>query len=267
MTRSRIEPAIDSAVAKVPNRGLVNDSKGADLHPEHEPMTATPAASIFRWFHKTCHERLKRYASLPRNGIYSRILGADNIRLGRGNMIKGISGVRIGHSFRALDHLWLDAIQDDKFGRSLKPSLVIGDNVVFGHCVHVAATHCVRIGNDVLVGSRVMITDHNHGIYRGRAQSSPSERPADRQLTADAETIVEDRVWIGDGVVILPGARIGKGSVIGANSVVNGVIPAECIAAGSPAQPIKQYDHESKMWLRAARGGSADSCARGEATS
>ena len=266
MTRIRLELAEDSGLTEVTDSSSHNASGAHDALRGRYPVTTRPAAAVFRWFHETWYERLKRYASLPKNSIYSRILGADNIRLGTGNMIKGINGVRIGHSFRALDHLWLDAIQGDKFGRRYNPSLVIGDNVVFGCFVHVAATHCVRIGNDVLVGSRVMITDHNHGNYRGDAQSEPSERPADRQLTGDAETIVDDNVWIGNGAVILPGARIGRGSIIGANSVVNSVIPAECIAAGSPAQPIKQYDHRSKMWLRVA-GIPADGRGRHKATS
>ena len=71
----------------------------------------------------------------------------------------------------------------------------------------------------------MIITDHNHGIYNGIEQTSPFERPANRLLTSDAETVVEDNVWIGDGAAILPGAHIGIGSIIGANSIVNGIIP------------------------------------------
>jgi lipopolysaccharide O-acetyltransferase len=115
--------------------------------------------------------------------------------------------------------------------------------------VHVAATNSVRIGNDVLVGSRVIITDHNHGIYKGDVQSSPLERPADRLLSSSAETVVEDNVWIGDGVVVLPGSHIGRGSIIGANSVVNGTIPEYCMAGGIPARPIRVYDVKSKSWV------------------
>jgi lipopolysaccharide O-acetyltransferase len=73
-------------------------------------------------------------------------------------------------------------------------------------------------------------------------------------LTPDAETVVEDNVWIGDGVVILPGSHIGEGSIIGANSVVNGVIPKYCSAAGIPARPIRVYDCDSKSWLPADKG-------------
>jgi acetyltransferase-like isoleucine patch superfamily enzyme len=264
MTNSCIQAEVDAEVSGVRHKGVDETGSGRSRRLRHERKTVSAAASLVRWFHHTWFDRFRRYASRPRNSFYSHLLGAENVRLGTGNIIKGIKGIRIGSCFRALDQLWLHAIEDDKGGRRYDPALVIGDNVVFGYGVHVAATHCVRIGNDVLVGSRVMITDHNHGIYRGDVQSSPWERPADRELTANAETIVEDNVWIGDGVVVLPGSRIGKGSVIGCNSVVNGVIPAECIAAGSPAQPIKQYDRRSKVWLKVAKNVSVDRCCGGE---
>lgn len=46
-------------------------------------------------------------------------------------------------------------------------------------------------------------------------------------------------VWIGEDVVVLPGADIGKGSIIGANAVVKGKIPENSIAVGNPAHVVK----------------------------
>jgi acetyltransferase-like isoleucine patch superfamily enzyme len=201
---------------------------------------------LYAWF-----DRTQRYMALPRNLFYSRLLRAEDIFVGSGNTIKGIKGLEIGRSFRALDQLWLAAVDSDRAGNRYTPSLIIGNDVVVGYGVHVAATNSVRIGNDVLIGSRVIITDHNHGIYTGNVQSSPFEAPGDRLLTGDAEVVVEDNVWIGDGVAILPGSRIGQGSIIGANSVVNCTIPKFCIAAGNPARPIKIYDCESRQWIPA----------------
>jgi len=209
------------------------------------------ADQLCHYWYRTWLPRCEKYLALPRNALYSRLFGAANMRLGSGNRIRGLRSLHIGRAFRALDHLWLEAVERDRVGNRYRPSLVIGNDVVFGYGVHVAATNRVCIGNDVLVGSRVIITDHNHGIYKGDAQSSPLERPANRLLSSDSETVVEDNVWIGDGAVILPGSHIGKGSIIGANSVVTGTIPQYCMAAGSPARPIKVYDWGSKVWLRA----------------
>jgi acetyltransferase-like isoleucine patch superfamily enzyme len=204
-----------------------------------------------RYLHKTWLPRLTRYRAVPRNMFYSLILGAEDIHLGSHNRIRGADNLRIGRGFKALDYLWLDAVERDRAGNCYKPVLVIGDNVVVGYSVHLSATHSVRIGSHVLVGSRVIVTDHNHGIYNGDVQSTPMEQPAMRVLTPDAETIVEDNVWIGDGVVVLPGAHIGTGSIVGANSVVTGVVPKHCIVAGNPARLVKVYDSDTESWVPA----------------
>lgn len=46
-------------------------------------------------------------------------------------------------------------------------------------------------------------------------------------------------VWIGDSVIVLPGAQIGNGAIIGAGSVVTKSIPAYSVSAGNPARVIK----------------------------
>lgn len=51
--------------------------------------------------------------------------------------------------------------------------------------------------------------------------------------------ILEDNVWIGFDVCVLPGVTIGEGSVVGARSVVTSDVPAYTIAAGNPARPIR----------------------------
>ena len=61
--------------------------------------------------------------------------------------------------------------------------------------------------------------------------------------------MIEENVWLGDGVCVLPGVTIGKGSIIGANAVVNKNIPAYCIAAGVPAKVIKKFDEQLKQWV------------------
>lgn len=59
--------------------------------------------------------------------------------------------------------------------------------------------------------------------------------------------IIEDDVWIGADVTILPGVRIGKGSVIGAKSVVTKDIPSNVIAAGNPCQILRAITEEDSI--------------------
>jgi galactoside O-acetyltransferase len=54
-----------------------------------------------------------------------------------------------------------------------------------------------------------------------------------------APVVIEDEVWIGSHVVILPGVRIGQGAVIGAGSVVSRSIPPNAIAYGVPARVMR----------------------------
>ena len=181
----------------------------------------------------------------PRSAMFGLTLGARNFSVGAHPRLKGRRYITVGDNFKALDRLWLETVTSPDID---DPNLQIGSNVTCSDSVHIAATKRVLIGNHVLIGSRVTITDHNHGVYHGIRQSDPEQTPWDRPLTVDAQTVIEDNVWLGDGVVVLAGSHIGRGSVIGANATVTGFIPPYCIAVGSPAKLIRRYDTESKTW-------------------
>lgn len=119
--------------------------------------------------------------------------------------------------------------------------LIFGSNVNIGYDVRISCCDKIKIGNDVLMGSRVLLIDNCHGKYVGEAQDDP------RKLTAKP-IVIENNVWLGENVVVQMGVRIGEGSIIGANSVVTHDIPSMCIAVGSPARIIKLYDKEKQEW-------------------
>lgn len=60
--------------------------------------------------------------------------------------------------------------------------------------------------------------------------------------------MIDDNVWLGELVCIMPGVTVGKGSIVGAHSVVTHDIPPYSIAVGSPAKVIKQYNFSTKIW-------------------
>ena len=124
-----------------------------------------------------------------------------------------------------------------------------GDNVEINDYVHIASISSVVLGNNVLVASKVYISDIQHGCYSGEDQehSSPNLMPNDRPLTSKPINI-EDNVWLGESVSVMPGVTIGKGTIIGANSVVSKSLPANVIAVGSPAKPIKKFNFETHKW-------------------
>lgn len=57
--------------------------------------------------------------------------------------------------------------------------------------------------------------------------------------------VIEDFVWCGANVTIVPGVTLGKGAVVGAGSVVTKDVPVGAIVAGNPAKIIKFRDMES----------------------
>jgi UDP-3-O-[3-hydroxymyristoyl] glucosamine N-acyltransferase len=65
-----------------------------------------------------------------------------------------------------------------------------------------------------------------------------------------ASVTLEANVWVGDGAIICKGVRIGENSIIGAGAVVTKDIPANVIAAGNPAKPVKNLDPARKLTAR-----------------
>jgi lipopolysaccharide O-acetyltransferase len=181
-----------------------------------------------------------------RNHLISRKLGIRKIKIGSRAYLRGLSAINMGEDFSAGSELWLEAIT--KYNDQLfAPRIVIGNQVRASHFVHIAATHLVEIGDNVLMGSGVMITDHNHGNY-SRSHTSPHIPPALRPLDCDRQVVIEKNVWLGNGVVVTPGAFIGEGSIIAANSVVIGNIPPFAIAAGAPATVRKVFNFDTGKW-------------------
>lgn len=165
-----------------------------------------------------------------------------------GTRIQGGRFVSIRNVFYAGPSLWIEAVERYA-GVDYTPRIDIGANVTCSGFVHIAATKQVTIGDGVLLGSHVHITDHAHGSYAGPLQDTPATPPAERRLAGGRPVVIERNVWLGDGVVVLPGVSIGEGSIVGANSVVSRDLPARVIAVGAPARPIKSFDDESSSWV------------------
>lgn len=128
-------------------------------------------------------------------------------------------------------------------------ALVIGNNARIGDYVHINADYNVKIGNNVLMASKIFISDANHGSYSGDIQSSPETNPNLREIT-HKPVLIGDNVWIGENVVILPGTIIGDGCIIGANSVLPGkTYNNNTIVAGVPGKIIKTFDSIQKKWI------------------
>ncbi|MGA3049486.1 MAG: hypothetical protein ABSD67_22855 [Terracidiphilus sp.] len=116
--------------------------------------------------------------------------------------IRGLSSIEMGEEFAAGDELWLEAVTkyNDQF---FHPRIAIGKCVHLSHFVHIAATNYIEIEDDVLIGSKVVITDHNHGQY-SRLHTSSHIAPAFRPpLDHDRRVTIGRNVWLAEGVRVL----------------------------------------------------------------
>lgn len=143
--------------------------------------------------------------------------------------------IKIGDDFYAGPGLRVEA-WDYYLGVQYKPVIRIGDRVTFNHNCHVGAINLISIGNDIIIGSNVLITDHQHGNLKNPERGVPWRR---QKLWSKGPVVIGDNVWIGENVSVMPGVSIGRDSVIGANSVVTRDIPPFSIAAGSPAKVLR----------------------------
>ncbi|MDY0384735.1 hypothetical protein [Trichlorobacter sp.] len=179
--------------------------------------------------------------------ILSGVLGAKRLRVHPSAKIIGTPGIAIGANFYAGKDFWLEAVYTHGT-LSYTPRIIIGDNVAVNDSVHIAATNYIEIGNNVLMASKIYISDHNHGSYSGELHSAPEMPPNMRPVSSDQRVVIEDNVWLGEFVAVLPGVTIGKGTIIGSNSVVSRSIPPRSIAVGAPAKVVKQYNSITKKW-------------------
>jgi lipopolysaccharide O-acetyltransferase len=181
-----------------------------------------------------------------RNYFIARRLGVKKISIGPYARLRGLAFIEMGELVEAHEGFWLEAVHS-YYEQGFSPRIKIGNRVRISQWVHIAATNYVEIGDDVLLGSKVVIIDHNHGQYLG-SSLDPASPPARRRLDSDKKVSIGRNVWLGDGVVVTPGSFIGECSIVGANSVVKGNIPPYSLAVGSPARVVKRFNAATKEW-------------------
>lgn len=110
-------------------------------------------------------------------------------------------------------------------------SVELGDNSGLG--INCRISGKTLIGNNVMMGPNVCIFTTNHAFDR-------TDIPMNEQgMSVQRPVVIEDDVWIGANVIILPGVTISKGSIVGAGAVVTKNVPEYAIVGGNPATVIK----------------------------
>ncbi|MFP3664199.1 MULTISPECIES: acyltransferase [Priestia] len=172
-------------------------------------------------------------------------LKLNKVRYGRGLELKGVpiifskSGTKlsIGNNVRINSAMLSNLVglyqRSIIVTRTSEAEIHIGDNVgISGATIY--ARKSIKIGNNTLIGGNTKIIDNDfHPVDPAIRWETPHEHMGIRPIE------IGENVFIGCNCLILKGAKIGDNAVIGAGSVVNGEIPANCVAAGNPVRIIR----------------------------
>lgn len=105
-------------------------------------------------------------------------------------------------------------------------NIAIGKGSILGQGIFLDGRDKLVIGNYVDIASEVMIYNSEHDIN-------------DENFTAkNGPVYIEDYVFIGPRVIILPGVKIGKGAIVAAGAVVTKDVAPFSIVGGVPAKVI-----------------------------
>jgi acetyltransferase-like isoleucine patch superfamily enzyme len=169
-----------------------------------------------------------RVGSRIRRLIWSPRLGSVGVGAfwASGTVIEGAAGIRIGDRFACGRGCYLDAAG----GGSIR----IGDDVSLNAGVQINASigGTIEIGSDTLIGPLTIIRAVNH---RFEDPASPIKAQGHE---ARPIRIGKD-VWLGAGVIVVPGVSIGDGAVVAAGAVVTKDVPCLAIVGGTQARLLR----------------------------
>jgi len=117
------------------------------------------------------------------------------------------------------------------FHCDLGTNIKLGRNVLINYDCILLDTALISIGDNTLIGPGSKLVTASHPLE--------PEKRKDWSVSGKPITIEED-VWLGAGVVIIPGVTVGARSIVGAGSVVTKDVPPDTIVVGNPARIIRK---------------------------
>ncbi|MFI5852973.1 sugar O-acetyltransferase [Streptomyces parvulus] len=109
-------------------------------------------------------------------------------------------------------------------------NITIGARTFVNYNLTALDVAAITIGEDCQIGPNVQLLTPTHPLEPG---------PRRDKLEAARPITIGDNVWLGGGAIVLPGVTIGDNSVIGAGAVVTKDVPANVVAVGNPARPVR----------------------------
>ena len=112
---------------------------------------------------------------------------------------------------------------------NIPETISIGNHTHLGENVHLRGGGKILIGDWCQIANNTIIVTSGHPIDGGKYYG--------RSVFNDIQ--IGNNVWIGSGVIILPGVTVGENSVIAAGSVVTKDVQSNILAGGVPAKKIR----------------------------
>ena len=97
----------------------------------------------------------------------------------------------------------------------------------------------IDIGDNVMFAPNVTVITATHPVL-------PALREKGLQFNVDVK--ICNNVWIGAGVIIMPGITVGENSVVGAGSVVTKDVPPNTVVVGNPARVLREIGERDRIY-------------------
>jgi len=162
------------------------------------------------------------------------VIRAKKIKIGRFVKIGSMTMIdterfEIDDDSRINEQVIIGGIKDPESG------IKIGKRTIIMEYSFINPTKPIEIGDDTGIGGHCLL--FTHGSWSPEIDGFP---------VTFAPIKLGKRVWLPWRVFIMPGVTVGDNVVIGANSLVTKDVPANCLAAGSPAK-IRVEDYPPKL--------------------
>lgn len=203
------------------------------------------SSRFYRWYHAFNYYRLRFSPSVRGKGnkiinkafcrrLSFDIVGNNNyIEIGTGTVVTDTKIYIRGNNHRLTIGYGSHFKKGELWFEDVNNEIYIGNKVSVEEA-HIAVTGINRriiIGDDCMLSNQVTLrTGDSHCI---------TDNSTGEKINQEKDIVLEEHVWLGNGVTVLKGVTMGKNSIAGTKSLVTTDISSNCLCAGIPAKIIR----------------------------
>lgn len=165
-------------------------------------------------------------------GLTILIVGNNNKIIFESNSVVQYSTIKIfgdNHTFHV--HQNCDIQKNEIWIQGQSNQFIIGENSMLVHSDIAVGENGTKliIGKNCMVAGEIRTSD-GHSILNENG----------KRVNFGEDILIEDKVWVCKGSMVLKGVHIGAGSMVAARSIVTKNIPPKSMVAGAPAKIIRE---------------------------